>query len=149
MGVGNKKQDRSWPLPAIGSTVQRTWNSLRAILVDTAGRVLIAGVTQGGGGTAPIPSVPFFPMNGEGQVIAFGAAALTSAAMTLLREHVIWASADCWIRVGAGAAALDFPLPQGAIFVFTPTTLGVDDTLSVIQVAAGGGNFYIGQSEQT
>ena len=149
MGDGNRKLSIGFPLPIIGATVTRAYGTLRAILTDTAGRLIIAGVTEGGGGTAPIPSVAFYPQTGEGQTLALGAAAVTSAAMTLNREHCIWAEQNCWIRVGAGAAVADFPLPSGAVFVFTPTTLGADDTISVIEMAALGDNLYIGQSEAT
>lgn len=112
------------------------------------GGVVIAGV-DGDDVGVNVPSVPFYPMNAQGQVIAIGGVAVQSAAMTLNREHCIWAEQNCWIRVGAGAAVNDFPLPLGAIFVYTPRILGTDDTISVIQMAALGGNLYIGQSEQT
>jgi hypothetical protein len=114
------------------------------------GGLVVAGV-DGDDDAVTVPSVPFYPQTGEGQVLAIGAVAVTSAAMTLNREHCIWAEQNCWIRVGAGAAANDFPLPAGAVFVYTPRTTGVggDDTISVIQMAALGGNLYIGQSEAT
>lgn len=152
-GQGKGLLGGHWPLPMIASsavTDPTAFGSLRKVLSDLAGRLIVAGTRQGLAYTPePIPSVPFFPQNGQGQVIAIGAVAVTSAAMTLNREHCFWSEQNCWIRVGAGAAALDFPFPAGAVFTYTPRTLGADDTISVIQMAALGGNFYIGQSEQT
>lgn len=149
MGNINNKFSMGYPLPIIATTISSTLGALRAVLSDTAGRLIVSGTR---GGTAytpePIPSVPFYPQTGEGQVIAIGAVAVTSAALTLNREHCIWAEQNCWIRVGAGAAANDFPLPAGAVFVYTPTA-AANQTISVIQMAALGGNLYIGQSEAT
>lgn len=111
------------------------------------GGIVVAGV-DGDDAGINIPSVPFYPQHSMGQVIAIGAVAVTSAQMPLNREHCFWSEQNCWIRVGAGAAALDFPFPAGAVFTYTPRTLGADDTISVIQMAALGGNFYIGESER-
>jgi len=147
MGDGNRKLSIGFPLPIIGTILTRAYGNLRSILTDTAGRLIIAGVTGGGTGTAPIPSVAFYPQTAEGQTLAIGAAAVVSAAMTLAREHCIWAEQNCWIRVGGGAAVADFPLPAGAVFVYTPTAGNL--TISVIEMAALAGNLYIGQSEAT
>jgi len=149
MGNVNKKLPFGFPIPMVAATVTTIFGALRTVISDTAGRLIVAGTRQGTNYTPqPIPSVPFYPQTGEGQVLAIGAVAVTSAALTLNREHCIWAEQNCWIRVGAGAAALDFPLPAGAVFVYTPTA-AANNTISVIQMAALGGNLYIGQSEQT
>jgi len=149
-GRGRGDISTTFGLPLLGTPfgLQTIIGNLRTVVTDTIGRLVVAGTRQGSLYTPePIPSVPFYPQTGEGQVLAIGAGAVTSAAMTLNREHCIWAEQNCWIRVGAGAAAFDFPLPAGAVFVYTPTA-GFD-TISVIQMAALGGNLYIGQSEAT
>jgi len=120
----------------------------RSSRVGADGGVVVAGV-DGDDGAVNLPSVAFYPQEGQGQVIALGAVAVTSAALTVNREHCIWAEQHCWIRIDAGAAVGDFPLPAGAVFVYTPREVGVDDTISVIEMAALGGNLYIGQSEAT
>lgn len=150
-GQGRGEIGSHFGLPSLGTAygLQAAIGNLRTIVTDAIGRLVVAGVRQGATQTPePIPSVPFYPMLARGQVIAIGAVAVTSAAMTLNREHCIWSEQNCWIRVGAGAAANDFPLPAGAVFTYTPVNAGMQ-TISVIQMAALGGNLYIGQSELT
>ncbi len=147
-GQGRGVLGGKFPLPLIGTTLKLAIETLRGLLVDDSGRAIIAGVRQGSIATPqPIPSVPFYPQTGQGQILAIGAAAVTSAALTANREHCFWAEQNCWVRIGAGAAVLDFPVPAGAVFTITPTAAGV--TISVIEMAALGGNLYLGQSEQS
>jgi hypothetical protein len=94
----------------------------------------------------PILAIRFRPQAGEGQTLAVGPAAVSSVALTVDKAHWIWSDVDTWIRIGAGAAAVDFPLPQRTAVEYIPTAVGVDDVISVIQLA-GAGNLYIGQSE--
>jgi hypothetical protein len=94
----------------------------------------------------PILSIRFRPQNGGGQVLAVGVGAVSSAPLTVDKAHWLWSDVDTWIRIGAGAAALDFPLPLRTAVEYIPTSLGVDDVISVIQLT-GPGSLYIGQSE--
>ncbi len=94
----------------------------------------------------PILAIRFRPQAGTGQTLAVGAAAVSSAALTVGKAHWVWADVDTWIRIGVGAAAIDFPLPLRTAIEYIPTSLGVDDVISVIQLA-GAGSLYIGQSE--
>jgi len=98
-----------------------------------------------------IRNVPWYPEPEGGQPVAFtGAAEGLSAALTVGKEYNVWVSEDCWCRVDTGAAINDFPLPAGAIYVYTATKAGVDDQLSflAIDILAVGCVAYIGQSER-
>ncbi len=94
----------------------------------------------------PMLAIRFRPQNGLGQVLAVGVGAVASAPLAVNKAHWLWATVDTWIRIGAGAAALDFPLPLRTAVEYIPTALGVDDVISVIQIT-GPGSLYIGQSE--
>lgn len=142
----------SWPLSAIGSTVTQAFNDLRAILTDTAGRLLVVAHGHSGAGVVTVlPSTPWRPQAGQGQTIAFAGVSVNSAALTVNRAHWVFCEDDsCWLRYGDGtvpAAAGDFPMPVGAVAEYTPRGAGVDDIISVIQ-RGGAGNLLIGQSEQ-
>lgn len=95
----------------------------------------------------PILAIRFRPQATLGQGLAYAGVPVTSAPMAVGKAHWLWSDQDCWIRIGAGAAAFDFPLPQRTAVEYIPTSLGVDDTISVVQFAAAG-TLYIGQSEQ-
>lgn len=145
----DKKLTAGFPLPMMAALETTAIGRVLSVIADNAGRLIVAGTRQGATATPqPIPSVPFYPMTGMGQVIAIGAVAVTSGLLTLNREHCIWATQNCWIRVFNGAAVNDFPLPAGAVFTYTPTIPNMQ-RISVIQMAALGGNLYIGQSEET
>jgi hypothetical protein len=94
----------------------------------------------------PMLAIRFRPQTGVGQVLAVGGAAVASAPLVVNKAHWLWSDVDTWIRIGAGAAALDFPLPLRTAVEYIPTALGVDDVISVIQLT-GPGSLYIGQSE--
>jgi len=150
-GRGRGGISTEFGLPLLGTPygIQTIVGHLATVVTDAIGRLVVAGTRQGSLYTPePIPSVPFYPQTGQGQVIAIGAVAVASAAMTLNREHCFWSEQNCWIRVAAGAAVLDFPFPAGAVWTYTPTAAG-NQVISVIEMAPLGGNFYIGQSEAT
>lgn len=142
---------RSWPfgIPLVGSTVAKVIRlTLRLILVDDDGNVGVAG-TNGAGVLQPIPSQTFYPQEGAGQAIAFGAVSVNSALLEGNRAHWVFCEDDsCWFRLSNGviaAAAGDFPLPVGAIAEVTPAPGFV---IAVIQ-RGGAGTLLIGQSEAT
>ena len=99
-----------------------------------------------------IKNVPWYPQTGEGQAIAYTDLVVgLSAALTVGKEHNIWVTEHAWVRVGGGAAANDFPIAAGAIYVYTPQAAGLwgDDQLSFLGIAAAtAGVAYIGQSEE-
>jgi hypothetical protein len=143
---------RDFPLPIIGTTLTEAYNTLRGVIVDTVGRLLVVAYGHSGAGVATVlPSTPWRPQDGEGQTIAFAGVSVNSAALTVDRAHWVFCEDDtCWLRYGDGtvpAAAGDFPMPVGAVAEYTPREAGVDDVISVIQ-RGGAGNLLIGQSEE-
>lgn len=138
----------------IGSTLRGVIKgTLRLILTDDDGNVGVAG-TNGAGVLQPIASQTFYPQDGEGQAIAFGAVAVFSAQLTVERAHWVYCEDDtCWIRMSDGIGAAvpgDFPLPLGAIAEITTPDAGPGNLLFISVIQRGGpGTLLIGQSEAT
>jgi hypothetical protein len=95
----------------------------------------------------------FRPQTGEGQRIAIGLASVRSTALDLHREHHIFATKVCWIRIGDAAVAAvqltDFPLSAGAVYTHIPKSAD-EQYIAVIEdasVTAVTGFLFIGQSE--
>ena len=98
-----------------------------------------------------LPSIPFRPQGGEGQVLAIGPASVRTAVLTITRAHWVFATKHAWINTGGAAvvaAALDFPLPSGAVAEYVP--YAANQYIAVIETAESAGdpgNLYVGRSE--
>lgn len=143
--------------PLVASEVsQQIGGQTRTILCDGNGRLEVVaaagssmqvlGVLGDLTTLEPMLAIRFRPQAATGQAVGYAGVGVLSAPLTVNKAHWLWATTDCWIRIGAAGVVLDFPLPQRTAVEYIPTALGVDDTIGVIQIAAAG-ILYIGQSE--
>ena len=97
-------------------------------------------------GRVKLHDTPFSPQAGNGQAIAFGAAAVRSTQLTTGSIYWVWTTEAAWISFGDNtvvATAIDFPLPPGAVVEYTPAS--GRDYISALQVT-GVGVVYIGMA---
>lgn len=104
----------------------------------------------------------FKPQIADGQRITIGAAAIRSAVIDYNKEHHIWCTKACWLRIGNNAVVAlppliganpltggDFPLSAGCVYTYIAT--GADNAyISVIEDASVNGiagYLFIGRSE--
>ncbi len=107
---------------------------------------------DGSSGLEPIRSIPFFPVDGEGQVIAIGAVSVRSLQLTGNKAHWLWSTKICHISAGNNAVVAvqgtSFPFPAGAVAEIIPSSVsGYIAVIEAVESAGTTGNLYIGQSE--
>lgn len=97
-------------------------------------------------GRVKISCVPFDPINGAGDNIAFTATATRSGQLTIGGRYWLWATKSCYLAFGDNsidATSSDFPLPPGAVVEYMPST--DRDYISAIRITDTG-ILYIGRA---